>query len=253
MPNISYLKYLIILGLVLKQIFIDILTKVLSAIHTSIASPSKSSPMKGNLKDSRDLREKFNVLVKRFELETKKPITTIFSSLILTNKNPESGISYYHFEETMNTFGKWTPTERFLLFRVLDLNGNGNIGFEDLVECFMEFKTSDSDYSFFMVNIAKYFQAINLNTKEALFQKGIVPESLLSEEDFAIKLTSVINIFKEDAKKVFQIMLKKGKNSVMGAELINLINSYRTDLDYNKVKLKTTQVKIFSCLSLLLF
>lgn len=200
--------------------------------------------MKNTPKDSRDLREKFNVLVKKFELETKKPITTIFSSLILTNKNPESGISFYHFEETMNTFGKWTPTERFLLFRVLDLNGNGNIGFEDLVECFMEFKTADSDYSFFIVNIAKYFQALNLNTKEFLSQKGILPDSVLSEDDFAIKLTSVINIFKEDAKRVFQIMHKKGRNSVLGAEIINLINSYRTDLDYNKVKLKITQVKV---------
>ena len=228
-------------GLIQKSKFIDLIEKATRVVNEKLSETDRGFSGSGSTVlasgstqgTNPNEKNKFLAIIDKFEKKINGPFTKLLESLVVANKNPESGINFKQTKEAIETFGDFlTYEEKFLIFRNLDLNKNGNICFEDLVDCFVEFKKKDSNYEFFIINLAKNLQALNLQTEAYFNENDINVDSKMDVEEFIKKFSKIMNIFKEETKKIFEcIVINKKKKILCGYELINLINSYRHDVE----------------------
>ena len=229
-------------GAVEKSKFIDLIEKATKVISDRLNETSQGFSTGSQLLTSTvggdkcipGEKNRFLSIVDKFEKKINGPFTKLLESLVLTNANPETGINFRQVLDSLSTFGDFLSfDEKFVIFKNLDINKNGNVCFEDLVETFVEYKKPDSNYEFFIVNLAKNLQALNVHTEAFFSESSITVDSKLDCDDFCKAFSSMVNLFKDDSKKVFEVVVKDKKNNkrVMGYELINLINSHRSDVE----------------------
>jgi len=231
-------------GHIEKSRFIDLIEKATKVIHDKMNentsggfSTSMTATGGSNINERQGSNDKtkYLVIIDKFEKKINGPYTKLLESLVLSNKNPETGINFKQVTDSLSTFGDFLSfDEKFLIFRNLDINKNGNICFEDLIETFVEFKKPDSNYEFFIINLAKNLQALNVHTEAYLNENGITVDTRLDVEEFSKSFAGIINLFKEDCIKVFEAIVK-GKKKIYGHEIINLINGYRSDVEERNV------------------
>lgn len=231
-------------GKIEKSNFIDLIEKATKVLNDRMNDTDRGFSGNGSLTSTFDKgsnvpnndKGKFLSIVDKFEKKINGPFTKLLESLVLGNKNPETGINFKHVQETIGTFGDFfSYEEKFIIFKNLDVNKNGNICFEDLVETFVEFKKKDSNYEFFIMNFAKNLQALHIQTEAYLSENGIGADSKMDSEEFCTKISGLINLYKEDTKRLFETIVKSKKKNIFGYELINLLNSYRFDVDAKNI------------------
>ena len=201
-------------GAVEKSKFIDLIEKATKVISDrlnetshgfSTGSQLLTSTVGGDSKCIPGDKNRFLSIVDKFEKKINGPFTKLLESLVLTNSNPETGINFHQVLDSLSTFGD------FLSFD----------------------ENPDSNSEFFIINLAKNLQALNVHTEAFFSESSITVDSKLDCDDFCKAFSSMVNLFKDDSKKVFEVVVKDKKNNkrVMGYELINLINSHRSDVE----------------------
>lgn len=239
-------------GLIEKTRFIDLIEKASKVINdrlnenTGFGNTGSIIGVSGSeSKNTGNEKSKFLAIIDKFEKKISGPFTKLLESLVLANKNPETGINFQQVNEAIQTFGDFlSHEERFIVFRGLDINRNGNICFEDLVESFVEYKKKDSNYEFFIINLAKNLQALNIQTEAYLQENNISVDTRLDVNVFCETFSGIVNLFKEDCKILFHTIVKGNKKAIYGYELINLLNTYRHDVDPRNIAKPTKKEAI---------
>lgn len=234
-------------GQIEKSRFIDLIEKSTKVINDRLHGDDGFGTLTSSISGIREKsvgneKSQFLSTIDKFEKKINGPFTKLHESLVMSCKNPETGINFQQVVEALHTFGDFLSLhEQFVVFRGLDINRNGNICFEDLIETFVEFKKKDSNYEFFIINLARNLQALNIQTEAYLSENNITGDTKLDEDNFCTHVSSIINIYKEDSKILFNTVCQGKKKAIYGYELINLLNSHRYDVD-PKHKAKPTKV-----------
>ncbi len=127
-----------------------------------------------------------------------------------------------------------TLEEQFCLFRALDVSENGVVGFDDMEKFFLDNKKPMSNYSFFVINLARQLEAQKKETESFMSANNFkVDTREISESEFGTKTSKVFPMLsEEERKKLFRIMqeeLRIKNSNLSGTDVVKYINQLRGD------------------------
>ena len=113
----------------------------------------------GARSDQVDTQSVFNLetVIEKFQNVTKKQICDFLVTILLKLREPKKGIIYEHFDIAIKSYARCLQNnELFLIYRAMDKQRDGLVGYDDIKNFFDKYKDKDSDYLFYIILLAKY-------------------------------------------------------------------------------------------------